>query len=86
MIVLATLLLSETGARVLGSGVFPQAKPENPWIIGMMISYDEQGVWFQDERLLGQNRIVLVKWNFIDAILSETPSPETISGREIGFR
>ena len=83
---MATLLLSETGARVLGSGVFPQAKPDERWVTGIMISYDEEGVWFQDERLLGQNRMVFVKWNFIDAILSETPPPDVIAGQEIGFR
>jgi len=83
---MAALLLSETGAQVLGRGVFPQAKPENRWIIGTMISYDPQGVWFQDERLLGENRMVFVKWNFIDAILSETQRPDTMGAPGTGFR
>ena len=83
---MAALLLSETGARVLGGSVFHQIRPDDRWIIGFLNSYDDQGVWFQDERLLGQNRMVLVKRNFIDAILSETPPPEMYNEREIGFR
>jgi len=83
---MGSLLLSEAGARVLGGDIFPQAALDHRWVIGTIMSYDEQGIWFQDEGLLGENRMVFLKWHFIDAILSEARPLEAIAERGIGFR
>ena len=51
----------------------------------MLLSYDAEGLWFQDDRLEKENRMVLVKWNYIDAVLSDIPALEPASRREAGF-
>jgi hypothetical protein len=50
-----------------------------------LLNYDAQGLWFQDERLLRENKMVLVKWEFVDAILSDIPTPEPTARRNVGF-
>ena len=39
----------------------------------------------QDETLFRENKIVLVKWDFIDAILSDIPAIEALARRKVGF-
>ena len=83
---MASLLLSEAGARVLGEGVFPRTGEDERWIVGTVLSYDEQGIWFQDKGLQVENSMVLVKWAFVDAIVSEVPLSRVSVDREIGSR
>ncbi len=73
------LLLSRVGHQKLRRLLRP-AKRE---VLGTLLSYDTEGIWFQDGRLERENKILLVKWSFIDAILSDLPAPEP--ERAIGF-
>ncbi|OFW44385.1 MAG: hypothetical protein A3J28_13495 [Acidobacteria bacterium RIFCSPLOWO2_12_FULL_60_22] len=52
---------------------------------GVLLSYDAEGLWFQDDRLEQENRMLLVKWSFIDAILSDIPAVEPASRHDVGF-
>ncbi|MCH8266060.1 MAG: hypothetical protein IH846_00930 [Acidobacteria bacterium] len=79
-----TLHLSKSGSQVLRRGILKLTLPSSS-ISGTLLSYDAEGIWFQDDRLLRENRMVLVKWNFIDAILSDIPEREPVSRREAGF-
>lgn len=76
----AILLLSRVGSQALGRLLRPALRS----LSGRLVSYDAEGVWFQDARLESQNKIIMVKWGFIDAILSDFPAPEP--ERVIGFR
>jgi hypothetical protein len=82
---LATILLSEVGSRILGEGVFELASPDQRGVSGALFASDAQGVWFQDARLRHESKMVLVKWEFIDAVLCDTPPPESLLRRSIGF-
>ena len=79
-----TLHLSRDGVQVLGRGILRLGRRAKS-VSGKLLSYDAEGIWFQDDRLVRENQMVLVKWNFIDAILSEIPKMEPISRREAGF-
>ena len=81
---LVTLLLSEAGSQVLGRGIFKFASPAKR-VAGTLLSCEPEGVCFQDRRLLRDNKMVLVKWNFIDVILSEISPPEPDAKRVLGF-
>ena len=81
----ATLVLSKAGSQSLGRRVFKLAKSVHR-VPGLLLSYDTEGVWFQDAGLLRINKVALVKWNFIDTILSDISLPEAVDRREIGFR
>lgn len=83
---MVTLLLSDRGLEVLGRRVFEVTQPGERWLAGALVDYDREGVWFQDGKLSRDNKIVLVKWNFIDAILSDIPQPEPVPRRSIGFQ
>ncbi|MBI4480241.1 MAG: hypothetical protein HY651_09485 [Acidobacteria bacterium] len=79
-----TLHLSREGSQVLGRGIL-KAGARTRSVRGTVVAYDTEGLWFQDERLVNENRMVLVKWNFIDAILSDMPAIEPAARREAGF-
>ena len=83
---MVTLVLSESGWKVLGRPVFELSTRSRRGVYGTLVSYQDEGVWFQDEKLSRDNKIVLVKWTFIDAILSDIPQPELARGRSIGFQ
>ncbi len=83
---MVTLVLSESGWKVLGRPVFQLSARSKRGVYGALVSYQDEGVWFQDEKLSRDNKIVLVKWNFIDAILSDIPPPEPVGRRGIGFQ
>ena len=85
MVGLGTIVLSEAGVRVFGRGLLDLTLPEQRGTAGVVVAYEPEGVWFQDERLQRDNKIVLVKWEFIDAVLSDAPPAEAPSGRVIGF-
>ena len=85
MVGLSTILLSERGLRVFGPGLLGLPEPEQHGAVGVLVAYDPEGVWFQDERLQRDNKMVLVKWEFIDAVLSDAPPPEASGRRMIGF-
>jgi len=72
--------------KVFGRGLLGISRPEQHSAAGMVVAYDTEGVWFQDERLQRDNKMVLVKWEFIDAVLSDAPPPEAPSRRMIGFQ
>ena len=80
----ATLLLSKDGFKTLGTTFFRAGGRRRRGVRGSILGYHEQGVWFQDSRLLESGEMVLVKWNLVDAILSEAPAPELT--RAVGFR
>lgn len=82
----AKLLLSEEGLRALGNTIFRAGRKPRRGVSGSVLGYHSEGIWFQDNRLLRLGEMVLVKWNFIDAILSETPIPESLRARTIGFQ
>jgi len=79
-----TLHLSKEGSQVLGRGIL-RLKTRVRSVRGTLYSYDVEGLWFQDDRLEKENRMVLVKWNYIDAVLSDIPALEPASRREAGF-
>lgn len=81
----ATILLSETGLKVLGQGVFGLPSREQRGVSGTLVDYNGQGIWFQDSRLESEGKIVLIKWDLIDAILSDLPAPEPSGKPRIGF-
>jgi hypothetical protein len=81
----ATLVLSKAGSQSLGRRIFKLARSVNR-VPGLLLSYDTEGVWFQDVGLMRINKAALVKWNFIDTILSDISFPEAVVRREIGFR
>ena len=81
----ATLVLSKAGSQSLGRRIFKLAKSVNR-VPGFLLSYGTEGVWFQDAGLIRINKVALVKWDFIDTILSDISFPEVVSRREIGFR
>lgn len=80
-----TLFLSKEGFRALGREVF-ELPSQAKHVVGTLLSRDAEGVWFQDAKLLRDNRMVLVKWSFIDTIISEMRLPEVPERRGIGFR
>jgi hypothetical protein len=83
---MAKLLLSNEGLKALGNTVFKIGGWRGRGVTGCVISYHSQGVWFQDTRRLRLGEMVLVKWDLIDAILSEAPSPEPVRARSVGFQ
>jgi hypothetical protein len=82
----AKLLLSDEGLRALGSPIFRIAGRRRRGVTGSLLGYQSEGVWFQDNRLLRSGEMVLIKWDFIDAILSDVPVPEPFRARTIGFQ
>jgi len=83
---MVTLMLSDRGLEVLGHRIFEFTEPVDRTVSGALVDYDREGVWFQDTRLSKQNKMVLVKWSFIDAIVSEMQWPEVPERKSIGFR
>ena len=81
----AILLLSQAGLQAFGR-IFGAALQAERGVSGTLVSYHAEGVWFQDARLQQHNKIVLVKWSFINGILSEIPPPEPSARRRIGFQ
>jgi hypothetical protein len=81
----AKILLSIEGQRTIGSFIFRLGKRQQRGIAGSVIGYTDEGVWFQDSRLLRSGEMVLIKWSFIDAILSDVPMPEPLRARTVGF-
>ena len=81
----ATLVLSKTGSQSLGRRLFKLERSADR-VAGWLLSYGTEGVWFQDAGLLRINKVALVKWNFIDTILSDISFPEAVDQREIGVR
>ena len=79
-----TLHLSSSGVLVLGRGIL-RSSTRAKAVSGRLLSYDTEGIWFQDNRLVRENQMVLVQWKFIDAILSDMPAPEPALRREAGF-
>jgi uncharacterized protein YfaS (alpha-2-macroglobulin family) len=82
----ATLFLSDEGHKALGSTVFRRGRSRRRDVTGSILGYQAEGVWFQDRGLLRSGEMVLIKWNLIDAILSEAPTPEPIRSRAVGFQ
>ncbi len=82
----AKLLLSDKGLRALGSTIFRAGARRRRGVSGSVLGYQTEGVWFQDTRLLRLGEMVLIKWNFIDAILSEILISEPLRARTIGFQ
>lgn len=78
------LFLSEDGRHVLGRRILKVAVRTKP-LEGTLLSYEAEGIWFQDARLLQDSQMILVKWNFIDAIVSDIPPLEPAASRRIGF-
>ncbi len=82
----AKLLLSNEGLRALGGTIFKTGARRRRGVTGSVLDYQTEGVWFQDNRLLRLGEMVLIKWNFIDAILSEARTQEPLRARTIGFQ
>jgi len=81
----AKLLLSAEGRKTLGGSIFKAGKGGVRGVAGSVVGYTEEGVWFQDRRLLALGEMVLIKWNFVDAILSDAPVPEKLRAPAVGF-
>jgi len=77
------LHLSKSGLQALGRGILRMGTRVKS-VSGTLLGYDAEGIWFQDDRLVRENRMVLVKWDFVQAILSDVPK-EPVSRREAGF-
>lgn len=82
----ATLLLSNEGLKTLGDTFFRAGQRRRRGVTGSILGYQNEGVWFQDSRLLESGEMVLIKWKLIDAILSEAPIPEPARARTVGFQ
>ena len=82
----ATLFLSHEGHKALGGAVFKRGRSRQRKATGSILAYRAEGVWFQDSRLLRSGEMVLIKWNLVDAILSEAPTPEPVRARGVGFQ
>ena len=82
----ATLLLSHDGHKALGGAVFKRGRSRQRAVTGTILGYQAEGVWFQDSSLLRSGEMVLIKWNLVDAILSEAPTPEPVRARGVGFQ
>lgn len=81
----ARILLSSTGLKALGAAVFRLRAGRKRGIVGSVMRYGEEGVWFQDASRLRSGEMVLVKWAFIDSIVCDVPISEPEAGRDIGF-
>lgn len=82
----AKVLLSDDGLRALGSSIFKVGRRRRRGVTGSVLGYQTEGIWFQDNRLLRSGEMVLIKWGFVDAILSDVPAPEALRARTIGFQ
>lgn len=82
----ATLLLSSDGLKALGRTFFRPGERRRRGVKGSILGYQNEGVWFQDARLLKSRQMVLIKWKLIEAILSEAPIPEPERARTVGFQ
>ncbi len=82
----AKLLLSDDGQKALGTSIFNAGRRRRRGVTGSVLGYRTEGVWFQDNRLLRLGEMVLIKWDFIDAILSDVPMLEPLRTRPIGFQ
>src|SRR5438552_15471450 len=82
----ATLFLSHEGHKALGGAAFKRGRSRQRKVTGSILAYRAEGVWFQDSRLLRSGEMVLIKWNLVDAILSDAPTPEPVRARGVGFQ
>ena len=71
----ARIFLSQAGKGVLG-GFFGLGELSPSWADGFLVGYDDNGVWFQDDRLQQEGKMLLVKWSFVDAVLSDVLGAE----------
>ena len=80
----ATVLLSKDGLIALGKLFKLVRRPERA-VRGSVLGYQAEGVWFQDGRLLRAGQMVLIKWHFVEAILSDAAMPQPLPVKPIGF-
>jgi hypothetical protein len=81
----ARIFLSQAGKGVLG-GFFGLVESGPSAVDGFVVGYDDNGVWFQDDRLQQDGKSLLVKWGFVEAILSDVLEAEEERGPgRIGF-
>lgn len=80
----ATVLLSMEGARALG-GIFGFGRKRRRAISGSVLGYHSEGVWFQDNRLLRSGQMALIKWRFVEAMVSDAAIPQPSKPKPIGF-
>ena len=80
----AKVLLSTEGASALGT-IFRLGRRKARAVRGSVLGYLNEGVWFQDNRLLRSGEMVLIKWHFVEAILSEVAIPQPLQPKSIGF-
>lgn len=80
----ATVLLSKDGLVALGRLLKPGRRPERA-VRGSVLGYQAEGVWFQDERLLRAGQMVLIKWHFVEASLSDVAISQPLPVKAIGF-
>jgi len=85
MVQSARIFLSRAGKAVLGT--FFGLEDSTPSAVdGFLVGYDDKGVWFQDDRLQQEGKTSLVKWRFVDTILSDvTATEEETAHASIGF-
>ena len=79
------LLLSDSGVQVLGQ-VFNLAAQGEKAVRGVLVASQAEGLWFQDEDLQETGHAVLVKWNFVDAVVREIAKRAEPEQRHIGFQ
>jgi hypothetical protein len=70
MVQSARIFLSRAGKAVLGT-FFGLGESTPNAVGGFLVGYDDKGVWFQDDRLQQEGKTLLIKWRFVDAILSD---------------
>jgi hypothetical protein len=75
MVQSARIFLSRAGKAVLGS-FFGLGDSTPNAVDGFLVGYDDKGVWFQDDRLQQEGKTLLVKWRFVDTILSDVSTVE----------
>jgi len=81
----ARIFLSQAGKGVLG-GFFGLGELSPSGVDGFLVGYDDNGVWFQDDRLQQEGKMLLVKWSFLEAVLSDVLGAEEERGPgSIGF-
>jgi hypothetical protein len=85
MVQSATIFLSQAGKGLLG-GFFGLGELSPSGVDGFVVGYDDNGVGFQDDRLQQEGKMLLVKWSFVEALLSDVLGAEEERGPgSIGF-
>lgn len=75
MVQSARIFLSKRGKAIVGA-FFGLGKSTSNAVDGFLVGFDDKGVWFQDDRLQQEGKSLPVKWDFVEAILSDVLGAE----------